>query len=137
MTFVRIAALAALVLLASCATNRAPASPFEPVSGPSTALQHVVLVKLIDSSQSDELIADMDAHLAPIESIGSYWRGACYESNRPEVKRDFDVGLVIEFRDAAAYEAYSSDPRHIDIVKRWKPKCTSLVIYDVAAAAAR
>jgi hypothetical protein len=122
--------------LASCASTSAPRSAFDPVGHASpTALQHVVLIKLNDPGEAAAMIADIDAAIANIPAVERYWRGSRFDVDRPEVKRDFDVGLIIEFRDAAAYDVYVHDPHHLDVVTRWMPRCASLTIYDVAAAA--
>lgn len=129
-------AAAFTVALAGCATR--PASPFEPAGGASpSAIRHVVLIDLKDPADADALIARLDSAIAEIPGILNYWRGVPFPSDRPEVKADYDVGLVIDFRDAAAYEAYTTDPHHTSVVADWKPKLVSFRVHDIRSAAQR
>jgi len=128
--------IAVLSALAITACTSAPRSPFEPsAEADASSIRHVVLVKLIDPQEADELIHEMDTLLAPIPGVENYWRGSPYRTDRPEVRSDYDVGLVIDFHGLAAYEAYSRNPGHVDLLTRWKPRSTSLVIYDIAPQA--
>lgn len=123
-----------LATLAGCAT--APRSPFDPASGAGpTAIRHVVLAKLVDPADAPELIAQLDRDLSGLPSITSYWRGTRVPSDRPEVRDDFDVGMVVDFADTDAYRAYVNDPKHLALVKAWKPRSSSLLIYDIASRA--
>ncbi len=133
----RVAALAALLTLGACATApRAPASPTTPSAGatPST-IRHVVLIRLADPADASELIADMDRLLTPIPGVAGYWRGVRVPVDRSEVAQDFTVGLVIDFADLAAYQAYQTNPRHLELVNSWKPRSRGLTIYDIGSSA--
>lgn len=132
-----LSALAALVsILWGCAASRAT-DPFAPSPGANASeIRHIVLVSLVQPSDADELIAEMDRLLQPIPGITRYWRGSRASNDRPEVTHDYDVGLVIDFADSASYDAYVIDPRHVEIVSAWKPRCTSLRIFDVLPQAA-
>jgi hypothetical protein len=126
--------LALTVALVGCQT--APKSAYEPSPGAtSSEIRHVVLVSLADSTQADELIADMDRLVRPIPGIVGYWRGTKFISGRSEVALDYDVGLVIDLKNAAAYDNYVADPRHVELVQTWKPRATSIRIYDIAPQA--
>jgi len=37
----------------------------------------------------------------------------------PEVRRDFDLGVVITFRDRAALQRYQRDPGHLEAMRRY------------------
>ncbi len=127
--FVAIAALT-VVFVGACAS--APRTPFDSAEKvPSSTIRHVVLIDLKEATDVPELIMAMDRELAPIPGILHYWRGEPFQTGRPEVSGNYDVGLVIDFRDADAYAAYSSDPRHVGLVSAWKPRITSLTIYDI------
>lgn len=130
------ASLAACTLFAGCAS--APRSAFDTTEGtPSPTIRHVVLIDLKDAGDATRLIEAMDADLAPIPGIVSYWRGTPYQSGRPEVQANYDVALIVDFRDAAAYSTYSSHPKHVGLVTEWKPRLNSLTIYDVRPNAER
>jgi len=120
--------------LAGCQTS--PRDAFSPAAGthPST-IRHIVLIDLKDPSDTAEVIRAMDAQLAPIPGIVHYWRGSPFPSGRAEVTGDYDVGLVVDFRDAAAYDVYTRDPRHVELVTTWKPRIDRLTIFDIAPQA--
>ncbi|MFO0828195.1 MAG: Dabb family protein [Phycisphaerales bacterium] len=131
-----LAACATLALCACSTVHTSPRSPFEASAGGQlSAIRHVVLVKLNDPKQADELIADMDQSIPLIPSVMSYWRGSPFISDRPEVSHDYDVGMIVDFADAAGYDRYVRDRRHVDLVARWKPRAVMLTIYDIAAIA--
>ncbi len=129
-------ALATSASLVGCAQR--PTGPFASAEGerPET-IRHIVLVDLIDAADAPALISAMDAGIAKIPGIVHYWRGTPFESNRPEVKGAYDVALILDFRDPAAYDAYVVDERHKTLVRTWMPKATSLTIYDVNPCATR
>lgn len=130
--------LAALVLVATfcggCASLPRAATDPSPGATAST-IRHVVLITLSDHDQAAALMSDMDATLPMIEGVASYWRGSPHLSNRPEVSGEYDVGLVIDFRDEHACANYVDDPRHVALLGRWKPLVKALVIHDIASHA--
>ena len=38
------------------------------------------------------------------------------------VDSDYDVGFYVGFDTDEAYKAYLDHPRHLDLVKKWKPR---------------
>jgi Stress responsive A/B Barrel Domain len=132
----RLALLLALGASAGCASR--PPTAFDSVGGePSSTIRHVVLIDLKSADDAPSLIAAMDSGIAKIPGIVHYWRGEPFPSQRPEVSSNYDVGLVIDFRDAAAYDAYVSDPRHVGLVTEWKPRLNGLTVYDIEPQAKR
>lgn len=134
--------LAACTLIAGSSfvagCTSAPRSAFDTTEGtPSSTIRHVVLIDLKDAGDATRLIEAMDADLAPIPGILSYWRGTPHQSGRPEVQANYDVALILDFRDAAAYSTYSNHPKHVGLVTEWKPRLNSLTIYDVRPNAER
>lgn len=125
--------------LAAAGVGCAPRSitPFDSAGGePITTIRHVVLIDLKDAADGPALIEAMDRELAPIPGITHYWRGEPFDAGRPEVRRDYDIGLVVDFADPSAYEAYIVDERHVRLVTTWKPRSNALVIYDIRPSAA-
>lgn len=111
-------------------------TPFKSAEGESlSTIRHIVLIDLKDATEVPELIRAMDAGIAHIPGIVHYWRGEPFRSDRPEVSAEYDVGLVVDFRDAAAYSAYVTDERHVTLVRTWKPRCNSLTVYDIRPSA--
>ncbi|MBL9118541.1 MAG: Dabb family protein [Phycisphaerae bacterium] len=129
MPFVAISTLTVAFVGACASTPRTPFDSAEEV--PPSAIRHVVLIDLKETADIPELIIAMDRELAPIPGILHYWRGEPFQAGRPEVREDYDVGLVIDFRDAEAYSAYSTDPRHVGLVSAWKLRINNLTIYDI------
>jgi len=43
--------------------------------------------------------------------------GRVLPSDRPVVVGDYDIGMVVTFRDEASMKAYLVDPRHLQLVK--------------------
>lgn len=137
MSHLRHSALLTLALGAACVGCASrPAGPFTAAGGESLAtVRHIVLIDLKDPADIPALVTDMDNGIAKIPGIVHFWRGEPVRTGRPEVKGDYDLGLIIDFRDSAAYEAYTTDERHVTLVRSWKPKLQSLTIYDVGPAA--
>jgi uncharacterized lipoprotein YbaY len=50
---------------------------------------------------------------------------------RPTVDSDYTVGLGTTFASRADYEAYLVDPRHDELVAKWRPRWRSIRIFDV------
>ena len=57
----------------------------------------------------------------PIPAIGS------------QTKRDFDLGVVITFRDRAALQRYEKDPRHLEAMRRYlQPQVRHYEVYNLS-----
>ena len=90
--------------------------------GPSVApplhdpmLVHSVFFSLREDTPAKRaaLIAACQQHLAPIEGIVHFAAGERDEGLVRDVNdRDFDVALLVVFRDRAAHDRYQPDPRH-------------------------
>ncbi|MFO0962759.1 MAG: Dabb family protein [Phycisphaerales bacterium] len=94
-------------------------------------ITHIVLVTVKDPTRIAELVSDCDVALPGIRSVASYSCGVPMVSDRPNVLRDFDVGLYVGFRTEADYRAYLDDPAHLELVAKWKDGWKSVRIYDV------
>ncbi|MHC4846230.1 MAG: Dabb family protein [Planctomycetota bacterium] len=94
------------------------------------SLQHVVLIKLIDPSEIDALIADCEKLLSPIPSVMGLAVGRHADFGREDVIDDYDVGLVVAFANEADYGAYLADDRHVQLAKEWRPRWDWYRIYD-------
>ena len=50
----------------------------------------------------------------------------------PNVPRDFDLGVVITFRDRAALQRYQRDPRHLEAMRRYlEPLVRHYEVYNL------
>jgi hypothetical protein len=99
------------IFLAACST--APMPP--------PAVSHVVLLWL----KHPHRLADRDkivrmAHsLRGIPGVLEVKAGRSIGSVGPNPPRDFDLGVVITFRDRAALQRYERDPRHLEAMRRY------------------
>ncbi len=108
------------VVLAGCA---APGPP--PIS-------HVVLFALKDPGEAPALLRDADREIPRCAGVASYAAGPPMDIGRPEVDGTYHAGLVVGFRSADDYRAYLADPRHAALAQRWKPRASSVRIFDIA-----
>lgn len=96
-------------------------------------VSHVVVCYLKhhgDSAERQKLIEATRA-LGAIPGIEEIKVGYALPSTRPAVVSDFDVALVMTFKDAAAMAAYVKDPRHQKAVKEvLEPLTSKIVVYD-------
>ncbi len=97
-------------------------------------IQHVVLLKLDNPDQAAALKADCDRLLPAIEGVVEYWSGTPDQSGRvsPAMDQDWDVAVCVGYPDAAAYEAYVVDPKHVELGERWRPRLAWWRVHDVA-----
>lgn len=107
--------------------------------GPSAApaatgmrLQHVVLVDLADDADIGPMRADSDRVLPSIPVVRRYVCGTPVEMGRPNVAKDYDLGIIVEFDSLADYKAYLEHPAHVELVRTWKPKWGRSYIVDFA-----
>jgi hypothetical protein len=124
-----LASIAALV--AGCASTPEAESLARKADLETPAITHVVLVQLKDPSRTAELVDDCDRALPGIESVRGYACGVPMETGRSNVIGDYDVGIYVGFVDAAGYRAYLDDPRHLDLVERWREGWKAVRIFDV------
>jgi hypothetical protein len=97
----------------------------------SPAITHLVLVQLKDPSRLAELVADCDRVLPAIEGVAGYSCGVPLDMGRSNVSGDYDVGIYVGFRDADSYRSYVDDPRHLELVERWRDGWKGVRIFDV------
>jgi len=94
------------------------------------SLQHVVLIKLVDPSETDALIADCERMLGPIAVATGLVVGRPVDLGREDVIGDYDVGLIVSFANQEDYSAYLLDERHTQLAKAWRPRWDWYRIYD-------
>ena len=94
-------------------------------------INHVVFFKLEDSGDAPELVADCDRDLATIAGVSSYYCGKHGDFGRKNVESDYDVGFYVGFESEEAYRAYLTNPDHVAVVQKWKPRWEWIRIYDV------
>ena len=94
-------------------------------------INHIVFFKLQNPDDRAELIADCDRDLATIPGVKSYFCGVHGDYGRDLVDSSYDVGFYVGFETDEAYENYLSDPRHVAVVQKWKPRWEWIRIADV------
>jgi len=82
-------------------------------------ISHVVVITLKNhGSEADrKTIIDASRELRKIRGVYDVEVGTVLPSSRPIVVSDFDVALVVIFRDEASMQAYVTDPRHVKLQK--------------------
>ena len=94
-------------------------------------INHIVFFGLENSNDREELIQDCDTKLATITGVASYWCGEHGDFGRPNVDGSYDVGFYVGFNSDKDYENYIKDPKHVEVVQKWKPRCEWIRIHDV------
>jgi hypothetical protein len=69
--------------------------------------------------------------LPAIEGVAGYSCGVPLDMGRSNVSGDYDVGIYVGFRDADSYRSYVDDPRHLELVERWRDGWKGVRIFDV------
>lgn len=95
------------------------------------SINHIVFMTLEDESLIPDLINACDAELGTIPSVVSYFAGTHYDIGRDSILQDYDVGLYLGFASEEGLRRYVEHERHVAFVARWRPRLTSLRVYDV------
>lgn len=119
-----VAALAACLLLASCATRRTVGREDAPVT-------HVVLVKLKDPSHATDAYRDTFNVLNKVRTAHTLTKGFAYDTGRKEVDGTYDLALLMDFPDRLTYEKYLNSAEHQKLLRVWKPHVEMLRIFDI------
>ena len=96
-------------------------------------VSHVVLCYLKNKgNEADrQKILAATRSLREIRGVYDIEVGYVLPSERPVVVSDYDVGIIVFFRDQDAMKAYLTDPRHQRAVKEvLEPLTSKLVVYD-------
>ena len=96
-------------------------------------VSHVVLCYLKNkgSAADKQKLLEATRPLREIPGVYDIEVGYALPSNRPVVVSDYDVALVVFFRDQAAMEAYEKNPKHVQLVKDvLEPLTSKIVVYD-------
>ena len=96
-------------------------------------VSHVVLCYLKNkgSAGDRQKLLEATRPLREIPGVYDIEVGYVLPSSRAVVVSDYDVGIIVFFRDAAAMEAYEKDPRHVKAVKEvLEPLTSKVVVYD-------
>ncbi|MEI8357688.1 MAG: Dabb family protein [Deltaproteobacteria bacterium] len=103
-----------------------------PVAHRSAHLQHVVLVELAHDADVPLMRADTERILPTIPTVRHWVCGAPVETGRPQVSRDYDLGILVEFDSVDDYRAFLEDPAHQALVRTWRPRWKRATIVDFA-----
>jgi hypothetical protein len=96
-------------------------------------VSHVVLCYLKNkgSAADKQKLLEATRPLREIPGVYDIEVGYVLPSNRPVVVSDYDVGIIVFFRDQAAMEAYEKHPKHVRAVKEvLEPLTSKIVVYD-------
>lgn len=89
------------------------------------------LEKTLEPQQIEEFAAALEG-LKTIDCAEAVYVGTPSKAvaDRPVIEKDYDYALVIVFKDVEAHNAYQTDPKHIDFIKKYKPIFNKVQIYD-------
>jgi hypothetical protein len=121
-----ILALAAGLVLSSCATTAPPAAK--------GTVDHVVLIWLKRPNHIEDRMAIQAAtrDLRVIPGIQFLDSGTALASDRPVVDDSFDIGLTMRFDSAKSLQAYESHPLHVQkVTEVLKPLSKKILVYDI------
>jgi hypothetical protein len=106
-----------------------------PLAGKVAPFVHVVVFHLKKDAPSDAaevLIKDSHALLAKIPSVRKLWVGRPAKQATPIARKDYDIGLLVLFDNAAGLNEYLEHPLHIQFVNKhskvWEEK--KVDVYD-------
>lgn len=117
-------ALGVALASAGCSTTPVPPQP----------VQHVVLMWLErpESAPDRAQLVRAARSLQMMPGVVRVETGRNVPSPAAEANRDFDLGVVITFRDRAALQRYEKNPRHADAMQRYlKPLVRRYVVYNL------
>ncbi len=112
------------IFLAACSTTPAP---------PPT-VTHVVLLWLKHPHRAADRdkIVRMANSLRRIPGVLQVKAGRSIAPVGPHPAQDFDLGVVVTFRDRAALQRYEKDPRHLEAMRRYlDPLVRRYEVYDL------
>jgi hypothetical protein len=96
-------------------------------------VSHVVLCYLKNkgSAADRQKLLEATRPLREIPGVYDIEVGYVLPSNRPVVVSDYDVGIIVFFRNPEALEAYEKNPKHVKAVKDvLEPLTSKIVVYD-------
>ena len=118
--------LALGLVLASASCSTTPTAP-QPV-------QHVVLMWLErpESAADRAQLVRAARSLQMMPGVVRVETGRNVPSPNTEADRDFDLGVVITFRDRASLQRYEKNPRHTEEMQRYlKPLVRRYAVYNL------
>ncbi|MHC5209355.1 MAG: Dabb family protein [Planctomycetota bacterium] len=95
-------------------------------------LLHLVLIRLSDPARAPELSRETQERLSRIPSVIGLQVGRPEDIGRAGVDLDFDVGIVVSFRDVQRYRDYLEHPEHVALLQAWKPRWSAIRIFDLS-----
>lgn len=124
-----LAPFAALAICASLLDGCLMAPPVSP------AVTRVILVWLQHPERAgDRARVIRAAHtLRMIPGVVQVQAGGSIPAAGPQTRQDFDLGVVITFRDRAALVRYEKDPRHLEAMRRYlQPLVRHYEVYNLS-----
>lgn len=100
-------------------------------------LSHAVFFTLHDRSDEarDALLADCRASLPDHDGVTYFSVGTlAAELDRPVNDQQFDVALLVAFRDRASHDAYQDSPKHHAFIARNRDNWKQVRVFDTDLA---
>lgn len=124
MIYKTIVMVAAIFLLSGCAyVHQSPRKP--------ALIGHIVFVQLAYAEDYTEILADSESMLSTIPSVVSFAAGQHIDTGRSSVLHDYDLAIYIGFDSVEGLASYVNHDQHIVYVTKWKPRLSSLRVYDM------
>jgi hypothetical protein len=97
------------------------------------SISHVVVCTLKNHGNEADRNKLIEAarEIRKISSVADVEVGTCLPSDRPIVVGDYDVAMVVFFRDETYMKKYLNDPEHQRLTKEvLEPLTSKVVVYD-------
>jgi hypothetical protein len=108
-------------------------SAADSLSAAEPQLSHVVFFKLKESTQpnKEKLVVGCRYFLSKHEGTVYFSAGVLAEDLDRDVNdKDFDVSLIVVFRDKAAHDQYQKHPRHLKFIDQYQELWSSVRVFD-------
>jgi|GEM_PF-2508842 hypothetical protein len=94
---------------------------------------HTVAFTMAEGEEAGaaDLVGELERELTPLPGVVALYAGLRAEQyTRLTNNQNFQVLLVIAFRDTRAHDEYEMHPIHRRLVERWAPKLAAIEILD-------
>ena len=98
------------------------------------SVSHVVVCTLKNHGNEADRNKLIEAarELRKVNGVADIEVGTCLPSDRPIVAGDYDVAMIVFFRDESYMKKYLADPEHQRLTKEvLEPLTSKVVVYDI------
>jgi hypothetical protein len=92
---------------------------------------HVVGFDVAEGHDAQALVDMCHTMLTGLDGVTSLQCGTRETlSTEPYIDTEYEVILVVQFRDRAAHDAYQVHPDHVALVESWMPRLNGVKVFD-------